>query len=84
MTGQNRTPSLLERLAGEVGCLYLSDLRGDQYQWHIRTLVEAIPAEDYPVREWEDALSYLTKRKPPGGSSAKVLKDLLAELLSDP
>jgi hypothetical protein len=65
-TGNNRGKNdqddiagLLERIAAESGCMYLSDLRGFIYRERFRLAVTQIPASDYPVEEWQDAAYYM-------------------------
>ena len=65
-TGNNREKNdrddragLLEGIAAESGCMYLSDLRGFIYRERFRIAVTQIPASDYPVEEWQDAAYYM-------------------------
>ena len=51
---------LLERIASELGCMYLSDLRGSTGKARFRIVVSDIPAIDYSVKVWQDALYYIT------------------------
>lgn len=54
--------SLLEYLMDQVGCLYLSDLPIPQYRRQIIENLEALEPDSYPVREWNDTVSYITKK----------------------
>lgn len=66
MNDEKRPLSLLEFLAHEIGCEYLSDLHGidnSQRKNAIRIL-EQISPEMVELRDWNDALSYLTKQQP--------------------
>lgn len=50
---------LLDRIAFESGCMYVSDLRNCTITSHCRIAVTIIPASDYPVKVWEDAVYYM-------------------------
>lgn len=50
---------LLEMLAGKTGCMYLSDLHIKKRLSYIYYAVSEIPAESYPLSEWESALRYI-------------------------
>ena len=52
---------LLEYLAEEAGCNYLSDLRcGANFHFLQRLLQVQIQPEDYPLKEWNEAACYIT------------------------
>lgn len=77
--------SLLENLALQLGCTYLSDLRFLQ-SWERMRLVqrlENIPAEAAGLSDWNDALEYLTGDKHPRSDAAQA-KTALVEALSAP
>lgn len=57
---KNAKAGLLDRIAAESGCMYLSDLRNCISKRCCRFVVSAIPASDYPVKVWEDAACYMT------------------------
>lgn len=76
--------SLLEFLAYKAGCPYLSDLQ-DIADWQRSRLareLEQIPAEDAGLREWNDALAYLTGAPPEG--TAQAARERLIQSLSRP
>ena len=76
--------SLLEFLAYKAGCPYLSDLPrviGWQRVRMAREL-EQIPAEAASLRDWNDALDYLTGAPPE--DTAQAAKERLVHLLSQP
>ena len=50
---------MLDELARQCGCLYLSDLRYPPAQPALRRVLKHFPAEDYPAAQWTEALSYL-------------------------
>lgn len=74
--------SLLDVLACRAGCSLLSDLR--HLDWLGRGVVihalEGIPPENASLKEWNDALQYLTGAPPE--KTAGAARDKLLELLS--
>ena len=73
---------LLERLAFQMGCSYLSDLRflsGTQ-QAALAHKLKSFPASDEDLWEWNDALFYLTGAPPE--EQAQQAKDKLTQILS--
>ncbi|WP_313155964.1 hypothetical protein [Lacrimispora sp.] len=57
---KNARLGLLDRIAANSGCMYLSDLRNCISIRCCCFAIADIPAEDYPVKVWEDAVSYIT------------------------
>ena len=81
---QQAALSLLDELARRIGCTYLSDLRfldAPGRQALARTLAD-IPAGAAGLREWNDALAYLTGEPPQ--STADAARALLVERLTHP
>lgn len=68
------TSHLLDQLAAMEGCDYLSDLhrRPGLYDDLLR-----LPAGDFPVEEWRDALCYLTGEPLPEGTAETCRERLL-------
>ena len=66
--GENLCPAapLLEYLAGRCHCVYLSDLRflNEAQRKRLAREVEAVSADAVSLREWNDALEYLTGQSP--------------------
>ena len=66
--GENFCPAvpLLEYLAGRCHCVYLSDLRflNEAQRRRLACEIEAVSADAVSLREWSDALEYLTGRPP--------------------
>ena len=66
--GENLCPAvpLLEYLAGRCHCAYLSDLRflNEAQRRRLACEIEAVSADAVSLREWSDALEYLTGRPP--------------------
>lgn len=54
------TQGLLDRIAHQINCLYLSDLRNPAYMPSIRDAIIRIDASEYPLGEWNDAVQYIT------------------------
>ena len=57
---------LLEFLAYKAGCVYLSDLHNASSWQKVRLVreLERVPAEAAALREWNDALAYLSQAPP--------------------
>ena len=75
---------LLEYLAYRAGCRWLSDLHCLDGCQHIRLrhVLEQLPPEAAPLREWNDAVTYLTGRQP-AATAAAARQALLNELRRD-
>lgn len=54
--------TLLDYLAGKLGCVYLSDLPRYRDTADMRALLLNISEQEYSLRDWNDALSYLFKK----------------------
>ena len=50
---------LLDRLAQMSGCVCLSDLRTPAYRHPVLDALGRISAEEYPAKEWLEAMGYL-------------------------
>ena len=59
---KRRDADLLDRMAQEIGCLYLSDLRWPDGAGRkkLADLVQRLTPDEASLREWNDALAYLT------------------------
>lgn len=76
--------SLLDLLSIQMGCMYLSDLRFlslEQRRYLAQRLDRLTPRQE-DIREWNDALDYLTGEPPE--DTAQAAKDRLVHLLSQP
>ena len=76
--------SLLDLLSIQMGCMYLSDLRFlslEQRRYLAQKLDWLTPREE-DIREWNDALEYLTGAPPE--DTARAAKERLVHLLSQP
>lgn len=76
--------SLLDLLSIQMGCMYLSDLRflsPEQRRYLAQKLDRLTPREE-DVREWNDALDYLTGAPPE--ETAQAAKEQLVKLLRKP
>lgn len=79
MTVQHGPRHLLDVLAENLGCGYLSDLRMGQRQAALWEAVACLRAEDFPAEEWWDALEYLAgcaERLPAEKTRLLLLKEL--------
>lgn len=56
------TLGLLEFLAANTGCMYLSDLTQTHMQIGIGHILRSLDASAFSLREWNDAAAYLTRR----------------------
>lgn len=77
--------SLLEVLALQLGCGYLSDLRflRGWERMRLARRLETIPAKDADLSDWNDALEYLAGDKHPRPDAAQA-KAALMEALTAP
>ena len=75
---------LLEYLAYRAGCRWLSDLHCLDGCQRIRLhhVLEQLPPEAAPLREWNDAVTYLTGRQP-AATAAAARQALLDSLRRD-
>lgn len=74
--------SLLELMSTQMGCTYLSDLRflSPAQRQHLAWEVERLVPQEEDVRDWNDALDYLTGAPPE--ETASAAKEQLVSLLS--
>ena len=72
--------SLLEELAGQLGCMYLSDLHRAK-PWWVGRCLRNFRAETYSLWEWNDAAQYLTETEI-RFSSQEAAKKFLLDALS--
>ena len=73
--------SLIDFLAKEVDCAYISDLThlSARQQQRLAAVLEKLPSEAASQREWDDALSYI-ETLPPQTDAEKDRQCLLAAL----
>lgn len=76
--------SLLELMASRSGCTYLSDLRylDELQRGQLFRLLEKYPADTADLREWNDALDYLTGQTPE--ATAEAARTSLLRALKTP
>ncbi len=60
MKRSKSTVALLDFLAQETDCAYLSDLRKPNLYPELFEAMEHIEAERYSFMEWKDAIAYIT------------------------
>ncbi len=72
---------LLEYIAQRTGCSYLSDLRylSSWEQFRLSRELRRIPAEAFPLEQWNDALNYLTGL-PPADQALEAKEQLIQSL----
>lgn len=73
--------SLVDYLAAQLGCEFISDLRFLDKLNYLRLahIVKTISPEDWPLREWNDALEYVANKQ--AAENCMLAYDmLLAEL----
>lgn len=75
---------LLDYLAREAGCVYLSDLprAGRAERERAFHALERVPPEEVSLREWNDALNYLAQA-PPEQTARAARERLLSVLDAD-
>jgi hypothetical protein len=76
----NTNDELLDRIAAESGCMYLSDLRGCIFKGRCRFVVAGIPATDYSVEVWEDAVYYMLGKEEKFKTAEEAKQTLLKHL----
>ena len=69
---------LLDRIARQMDCLYLSDLRNPAYIPAIHNTIALIQANEYALSEWNDAVQYITT-KPLTFSTSYEARNFLLE-----
>lgn len=76
--------SLLDLLAIQMGCTYLSDLKflTEAQRVHLAHKLEPLTPREEDLDQWNDALEYLTGAA--SEASALEAKQRLIQLLSDP
>ena len=74
--------ALLDVMAVQAGCMYLSDLHyiDDFQRKRLACALERVTARDEDLFDWNDALEYITGKKKPHPSAEKAKADLIAAL----
>ena len=54
---------LLATLADLLGCSCLSDLKYITDPYELKSVLNSVPAQNYPLKQWNDAVSYLCSGK---------------------
>lgn len=75
---------LLEAMAIQTGCEYLSDLHyiDDLQRRRLARSLEKVDAKDADLFEWNDALEYLTREKKTQPNAEQAKSALIAALSS--
>ena len=71
---------LLEDIARQAGCLYLSDLRLKAHRTAVRQAVEQCEPAQYPLRQWADLAAYLLDEECSFADCDQAKEHLLAAL----
>lgn len=73
---------LLDLLSFQMGCMYLSDLRflSPEQRGYLAQRLDRLRPRQEDIREWNDALNYLTGAPPE--DTARAAKERLVHLLS--
>lgn len=53
---------LLDILSEKTGCMYLSDLKFMSDTSSIKTVIKRLNPQDFSLKEWYDAVNYLTEQ----------------------
>ena len=59
-TDKKDQPELLEYIRCKVGCMYISDLHQECWFPEIQKIICRISPEMYSLKEWNDAVNYIT------------------------
>ena len=70
--------NLLERLARETGCVYLSDLHKQDVQAKLLAALSKVAADSYPLDEWNEALVYVAGLREPYPGCEQAYQALVA------
>ena len=74
---------LLHVLSERTGCMYLSDLKFIRDTQKIKSELEKLSPQDFPVKQWNDAINYLTETKVDFSSEMEAKNFLLgAEIIT--
>ena len=57
---------LIEQIAADLGCEYISDLHRPQLLIEIQRLIRSYDSQSYSLKEWKEAIVYIT------GSSCRM------------
>lgn len=79
-----KNPSLLDYIAEKTGCSYLSDLHNKGRTGQIYEVIAGIAPSDYDLKEWEDAVRYITSTMASFDDSSQAAEYLLHQLKIDP
>ena len=82
--GEKRGMSLLDLIAVQMNCMYLSDLQylSREEREHLAEKLKKIPAAAEDLRQWNDALQYLTGEREPKKTAQEAQAALVAGLVA--
>jgi hypothetical protein len=78
--GERAMRDLLELLASECRCEYLSDLPMVYRERLTPHFVRAIPEDVYPLKDWQEAIRYLSEENPDCANVDAAREFLLRQL----
>ena len=84
MIDMKQRVSLVDYLGEKMGCLYLSDLRQPERRLWLHEIILECPADDFPLRDWLDALQYLTPLSPSACMTSETVRTQLLDFLKSP
>ena len=80
MKGTMHKSGLLEYIAEKAGCGYLSDLHSRKRSYLIYKVIAEIAPSDYDLKEWQDAVRYITAQMVSFEDSGQAAEYLLHHL----
>lgn len=77
MKEPKRCAGILDYLKEEASCVYISDLYQKSYLPSIKKVVEGMDPSQYTLRQWNEAVGYISKQKLEFGTIEEVIDFLL-------
>lgn len=82
MNTAEKNTHLLDMLAHQIDCPYLSDLYSPFFRKKLVQALSATAPEDFSLNEWTEAASYILRDNVPCASQAQAREHLLKRLSS--
>ncbi len=76
--------SLVDYLGERLGGMYLSDLHRPEMRLWLHKVILDCPSDYFPLRDWLDALQYLTPLTPPVSMTAEIIRTQLLDFFQSP
>ena len=83
MVHMERKAGLLDMLAEQTGCEYLSVLRSPKVFPLLSNVLHGVDQEEYSLSEWQDAILYITGKVSASKNAAQAKEYLCAQLLKE-